>query len=189
MHFICCVPCRQMYINGRIEYAVQVFYSPFAYVPNSTIHVSAHCTCRARRHFPKQTGEIAPLTALRAISTENRSDRCDGATVRPTGWSQPKIGGSALRLRFSSQTTEIALPVRRKSHHVKQASHGHIWKAFQSTAFETPQLYRLKGVVALLHGTFERPLSGSGVSRKIVWRCGSSFSFSCHEKLNNIKTI
>lgn len=67
-------------------------------------------------------------------------------------------------------------------------SHGYIWKAFQSTAFETPQLYRLKGVVALLHGTFERPLSGSGVSRKIVWRCGSLFSFSCHQKLNNIKT-
>lgn len=36
---------------------------------------------------------------------------------------------------------------------------------------ETSQLYRLDGVVALLHGGFEQPLSGRGVSRK---NCGTA---------------
>lgn len=35
-----------------------------------------------------------------------------------------------------------------------------------SMAIKTPQLYQLNGDVALLHGSFEQPLSGPGVSRK-----------------------
>lgn len=39
------------------------------------------------------------------------------------------------------------------------------------TAVYTLQLYRLDGVVALLHDTFQRTLRDSGGSQKMFWCC------------------
>lgn len=61
-------------------------------------------------------------------------------------------------------------------------SHGHTWKNFQSTAFETPRLDQLKAVVVLLQGSMERALSSLGISHKSRVSTMIFYFRFCHQK-------